>query len=483
MWSGRPLNLDMNVALIGPSGSGKGTHAEHLVQKHNLLHVATGDLFRANLEDQTALGLLARKYMAQGELVPDEVVDAMVEECLRKANPAKGILFDGFPRTPYQARFLDDTLSSMNRRLEAVIYLRVADEEIVRRLAGRVVCRNCHVPWHLTARPSARPGVCDHCGGELAARPEDQPESVAQRLRVFHRETGPLIGYYHYAGRLIIVDGEGSVEAVCAAVDQALETVAARARLAATAEAAAQLQALRSTAPTPVPQPVTAVDLVLFGAPGSGKGTQAERLNKELGLPHVATGDLFRENLRQQTELGKLAKTYMDRGELVPDNVTEGMVRERLARRDMLCGFLLDGFPRTLPQAEALNEILQEMDRHLAGVLYINVPDAEIIKRLSGRLICRQCQTPYHVDFKKPQQPGVCDRCGGQLYQRDDDNAETVKARLRTFHGQTAPLIEYYRSAGILVEIPGTGSVEEISAAVLVAVKKIAADRLVRLGA
>ena len=471
----------MNVALIGPSGSGKGTHAEHLVQKFNLLHVSTGDLFRANLDNQTALGLLARKYMAQGELVPDEVVDAMVEECLRKADPAKGILFDGFPRTPYQARFLDETLASMGRRLEAVIYLRVSDEEIQQRLAGRQLCRNCHAPWHSTARPPARPGVCDLCGGELAERPEDQPDSVRQRLKVFHRETDPLIGYYHYAGRLVIVDGEGTVEKVQTAVDEAIEAIERLAKLSASPEAAAQIQARRPSVAAPVAQKVTAVDLVLLGAPGSGKGTQAERLTKELGLPHVATGDLFRENLRQQTDLGKLAKTYMDRGELVPDNVTEGMVRERLARRDVLCGFLLDGFPRTLPQAEALNEILEGMNRHLAGVVYINVPDAEIVSRLSGRLICRKCQTPYHVQFKRPAQPGCCDACGGELYQRDDDNAETVKARLRTFHGQTAPLIGYYQSAGLLVEVAGTGSVDEISAAVMKAVKQIAAERLVRI--
>lgn len=469
----------MNVALIGPSGSGKGTQADYLVRKFNLLHVSTGDLFRANLANHTALGLLARKYMAQGELVPDEVVDAMVEEWLGKADPAKGMLFDGFPRTPYQARFLDELLRSTGRRLDAVIYLKVSDEEVTRRLAGRLLCRQCHTPWHLTARTPSKAGVCDACGGELAARPEDQPESVQQRLKVFHRETDPLIGYYLYEKRLVIIDGEGPMEQVRKATEEALEAISGRVRLVATTEAAAQIQARRSASPVPGAGPVTAIDLVLFGAPGSGKGTQAERLTKELGLPHIATGDLFRDNLKRQTDLGKLAKTYMDRGELVPDNVTEAMVRERLSRRDTLCGFLLDGFPRTLPQAEALNEILVEMKRRLAGVIYINVTDEEIIGRLSGRLICRECQTPYHREHKRPAVEGICDKCGGALYQRDDDNPNTVKARLRTFHGQTAPLIDYYRSAGLLAEVIGASKYEETSARVSAAIKKIVAERLV----
>lgn len=472
----------MNVALIGPSGSGKGTHAEFLIKKYNLLHISTGDLFRANLENQTALGLLARRYMSQGELVPDEVVDAMVEECLRKADPTKGMLFDGFPRTPYQARFLDDLLASMGRRLDAVIYLKVSDEEIVTRLAGRLICRNCHTPWHAHALPPARPGICNHCGGELATRPEDQPESVPQRLKVFHRETDPLIGYYHYAGRLIIIEGSGGVEPVRQAMDQALETVGRRSKLSATNEATAQILALRPPAPAPTLKTFTAIDFVLLGAPGSGKGTQAEQLTKEFGLPHVATGDLFRDNLRQQTDLGKLAKTYMDRGELVPDNVTEAMVRERLSRPDTQCGFLLDGFPRTLSQAQALNEILAEMHRNLAAVIYINVPDADIVERLSGRTVCRKCQTPYHTVFKKPAKDGVCDNCGGELYQRDDDNPETVKARLRTFHGQTEPLVNYYRSAGILVEVCSGGwPVERTSAVVRTEVQRIVKERLVKL--
>lgn len=214
--------------------------------------------------------------------------------------------------------------------------------------------------------------------------------------------------------------------------------------------------------------------LVLLGPPGSGKGTQAERLKEQLGLPHVASGDLFRENIGNETALGLLAKGYMDRGQLVPDDVTIAMVRERLQQPDCDNGVILDGFPRTLAQAEALDKMLASRARTLAGVLYINVPDEELVRRLSGRWICGQCQTPHHMVFSPPAEEGVCDECSGKLYQRDDDRPETVRARLRVYHQQTAPLIDYYRRAGLLVEVDGAGDIETVSAALLDAVRSLA---------
>lgn len=215
------------------------------------------------------------------------------------------------------------------------------------------------------------------------------------------------------------------------------------------------------------------MNIVLLGGPGSGKGTQAELLCAELGLPHVSTGDLFRENLRQATDLGRLAKTYMERGELVPDDVTEALVAERLARPDAQAGFILDGFPRTVSQAEALTAMLADQGRTLSGVLFVNVSDEAIVDRLSGRLICRSCQAPFHKQFKPPRTPGICDACGGELYQRADDNPATVRARLATFHEQTEPLVEYYRRSGLLHEVSGEGEVAEVSARSLAAVREI----------
>lgn len=461
----------MNIALIGPSGAGKGTHAASLCARFNLRHVATGDLFRHHLQSRSALGLLARKYMEAGELVPDEVVDAIIEEWCVQRKPDEGALFDGFPRTAYQASFLDGLLRTLHRPLAAVIYLRVPDAVIVDRLAGRFICRNCQAPYHRTLHPARKEGICDACGGELYQRPDDTTKLVQARLRAFHRMTGPVLEHYAAAGRLAIISGEGPLDAVgvrlldfVAAVQQGRATFTTR-------EEAAQSVAVEAAALTAAQLERATPDLVLLGGPGSGKGTQAERLCAELGLPHIATGDLFRENLRQATDLGKLAQTYMNRGELVPDDVTEAMVEERLARPDTQGGFILDGFPRTLPQAGALTEMMTRLRRRIAAVLYIKVSDEALVGRLSGRMICRACQAPYHLQFKPPHKPGVCDSCGGELYQRADDNPVTVRARLVTFHGQTEPLIAYYRQAGLLHEVDGEGPLAEVSARSLAAIR------------
>ena len=460
----------MNLSLIGPSGSGKGTYGGALVRDLWLEHVSTGDLFRQNFQDQTPLGLSARGYMERGELVPDEIVDAMVEEWVRSSDPAGDILFDGFPRTEYQARFLDDLFASVGGRLDAVILLNVSESEMLRRLEGRTICRLCKTPFHNTLRPPVKTGICDACGGELQRRPDDQPELALARLRLFQRTVGPVLEYYRPSGRLRVIEAEGPVERVQWAISSALESLRSRDAASKSAEPLVELPAWhRQTTLLPAQTRKDCLGLVLLGGPGSGKGTQAEQLSRELKLPHIATGDLFRENLRQATELGRHAKAYMDRGELVPDEITEAMVRERLARPDTTQGFILDGFPRTLPQALALGEMLADMGRRLAGVLCIAVSDEAIVDRLSGRLICRQCQTPFHRSYKKPRKAGVCDLCGGELYQRDDDNPATVRARLRTFHAQTEPLIQFYRDAGVLTQVDGQGEVAAVTTRTLAA--------------
>ncbi len=204
--------------------------------------------------------------------------------------------------------------------------------------------------------------------------------------------------------------------------------------------------------------------IVLLGPPASGKGTQATRLRETLDLPHVASGDLFRENLKNETELGLKAKVYMDRGELVPDDVTIAMVMDRLSRSDCTSGALLDGFPRTIAQAEALDEALAAHGHKISLVPSIVVPDAVLVERVSGRRLCRVCGEAYHVRFNPPKQPGVCDKDGGELYQRDDDNPETVRQRLQVYWQQTSPLIDYYRNQGVLVEVNGDQSIDAVAA-------------------
>jgi len=207
--------------------------------------------------------------------------------------------------------------------------------------------------------------------------------------------------------------------------------------------------------------------VVLLGGPGAGKGTQAERLAQTLGIPQVSTGDLFRENLKNETELGLLAKGYMERGELVPDKVTVGMVRERLSRPDAEKGAILDGFPRTIDQAEALGDLLADLGSELAVVPYIKVPEDVLLARLAGRWTCRQCGAMYHQLWSAPAEEGICDRCGGELYQRPDDTPETQKHRIEVYSEQTAPLIDYYRAKGLLVEVDGRPGIDEIQAQLL----------------
>lgn len=210
--------------------------------------------------------------------------------------------------------------------------------------------------------------------------------------------------------------------------------------------------------------------IILLGPPASGKGTQAARLKDALALTHVASGDLFRENLKNNTELGRQAKVYMDRGELVPDEITIAMVMERLSRPDCAGGALLDGFPRTIAQAEALDRALQTAGHSIGRVLNIQVPDEALVERVSGRWICRTCGESYHIVYNPPQQAGICDNDGGELYQRDDDLPETVRRRLAVYHNQTSPLIAYYGAQGILIDIDGNRAIDEVTAALEAAV-------------
>jgi len=212
--------------------------------------------------------------------------------------------------------------------------------------------------------------------------------------------------------------------------------------------------------------------IIFLGAPGAGKGTQAANVARGLNLIHIASGDLFRQALEQRTELGLKAKAYMEKGMLVPDDITIRMVLERLSTPDCEPGVILDGFPRNLEQAKALDKALAEPAKSIDKVVYIKVPEEELLNRLSGRWICRNCQTPYHAINSPPKVWGKCDQCGGELYQRPDDTVETVKKRLQVYFNETAPLIDYYTKAGKLLEIDGEGSVDEVSRRIVTALRR-----------
>jgi len=204
------------------------------------------------------------------------------------------------------------------------------------------------------------------------------------------------------------------------------------------------------------------LNVILLGAPGAGKGTQAVTISKKLGLAHIASGDLFRKEQESGSELGKIAKSYMEKGQLVPDDVTVKMILGRIAASDCVEGFLLDGFPRTLEQAKALDKALAAQGKRMDRVLYIKVSVKELLRRLSGRWICRNCQAPYNIVELPPKVKGKCDRCGGELYQRADDTEETARKRLDVYFNQTMPLIEYYTKSGTLVEVNGEQGVEAV---------------------
>jgi len=204
--------------------------------------------------------------------------------------------------------------------------------------------------------------------------------------------------------------------------------------------------------------------IVLLGGPGSGKGTQAKKLTEKYGTAQVSTGDIFRAALKEGTPMGLKAKTYMDKGELVPDDVVVGVVKERLAKPDLADGFMLDGFPRTLPQAEALDKMLSDLGAVIDHAILVDVPDGELMKRLTGRRTCRNsdCGKMYHIMFNKPKKEGVCDACGSELYQRDDDSEATIRERLNVYNEQTAPLIDYYQNKGLLARVNGVGAIDHI---------------------
>lgn len=202
---------------------------------------------------------------------------------------------------------------------------------------------------------------------------------------------------------------------------------------------------------------VKPLNIIMLGAPGAGKGTQARQLSLRFSIPHISTGDILREAVKNRTSLGLKAKSFLDKGKLVPDDVIIDVVKERLSKDDCRNGFILDGFPRTIPQAESLNS-------HISDIIVINihVDEAELIKRLSGRRVCKKCGANYHIIYSPPTNEGICNMCGGELYQRDDDTEDTIKARLQVYKNQTAPLIDYYKKKNILFTVSGKGSIQDI---------------------
>lgn len=215
------------------------------------------------------------------------------------------------------------------------------------------------------------------------------------------------------------------------------------------------------------------MNIILMGPPGAGKGTQAEKLAREFSIVHISTGDIFRNAIKEGTEMGKKAKEYLDKGVLVPDEIVVGIVKERLEKPDCEDGVLFDGFPRTVEQAEALDEALQELNMKIDAAVMIEVAEEELITRLTGRRVCQNCNTTYHVKFNPPKVRNICDHCGGELYQRSDDTLDTVKERLSVYRKQTMPILEYYQRKGLCISVDGSQSIDQVFSEIVQNLKKI----------
>jgi adenylate kinase len=385
----------MRIVLLGPPGAGKGTQASRIAERFKLPHVATGEIFRANVADGTALGQVAQEYLDSGELVPDEIVIAMVLERLAEPDCAKGFVLDGFPRSGPQARALDKQLVELGTPLDAVINLEVTEQDLIRRLSGR-------------------------------GRDDDNEQTVRNRLAVFNRTTAPLLDYYIEHGLLYNIPAEGPI-------DEVTEII-----LSAPANAALLATGQRVT-PEGV---VTTVRIVLLGPPGAGKGTQAARIAERYRVPNIATGEIFKVNVAQETTLGLIALEYLDSGELVPDDVVIAMVLERLAEPDCAGGFVLDGFPRTGTQARALDKRLGELGMPLDAVINLELTEDELRRRLSesGR--------------------GV-------------GNPAVVQTRMEIFTRTTEPLLDYYEERGMLFNVPADGEVDDVTDRILSATLEV----------
>ncbi len=334
----------LRIVLLGPPGAGKGTQAVRIAARFAVPHIATGDIFRDNVDRGTPLGRVAKRYIEGGELVPDEIVIDIVSGRLAEPDCRHGFVLDGFPRSLPQARALGRRLDELGAPLDAAVSLELEEEELFKRLAAR-------------------------------SRADDTEQTIRNRLRVFAATNGPLVRHYEDRGLLVRVDAAGDRDEVTERLVAMLEDLV----LHPLAERLAERRRPVEVGPAP------AMRMVMLGQPGAGKGTQAARIAAHFGIVHLATGDILRANVAEGTPLGRMAQEYVDSGELVPDELVVDIVLERLGQPDCRAGFVLDGYPRTIAQAKILDRRLGELDTPLTVVLNLEVPEEELFHRLRAR--------------------------------------------------------------------------------------------------
>eukprot|EP00484_Ammonia_sp_Unknown_P029190 CAMPEP_0197026552 /NCGR_PEP_ID=MMETSP1384-20130603/6613_1 /TAXON_ID=29189 /ORGANISM="Ammonia sp." /LENGTH=441 /DNA_ID=CAMNT_0042455239 /DNA_START=52 /DNA_END=1377 /DNA_ORIENTATION=+ len=404
---------DRCVILIGPPGAGKGTHAPKLVETYGIPHLSTGDMLRAAVAAGTEMGKKAKGLMDEGKLVGDDIVNGIVAEQLASDKCKNGFILDGYPRTVPQANFLDEALSKNGRKITHVVQLIVPNEELQVRILGRLIHKPSGRSYHIKFKPPKQEMKDDVTGEPLIRRGDDNEESLTKRLDAFAKQTQPVVEHYSKKDKSVVypLDANCKPDQVWSKINACF---------------------------------LAPKCLILIGPPGAGKGTQAPRLVDMLGVPHLSTGDMLRAAVAAGTEMGKKAQGLMNEGKLVGDDVVNGIVAEELASGKCKNGFILDGYPRTVAQAEFLDKSLAANGRKISHLIQLVVPDEELKVRILGRLIHKASGRSYHTKFNPPKVEMKDDVTGEPLIRRGDDNEESLSKRLKAYAEQTAPVVQHY---------------------------------------
>ncbi len=382
----------LNIALFGPPGAGKGTQAKRLAEKYNLTYISTGDILRKEIKEKTELGLQAKDIIEQGGLVSDEIIVQIIENNINMNPDSNGILFDGFPRTYAQAYILDGLLIKQNTKLSCLISLDVSKDILIKRMTARAEKEN---------------------------RADDKIEVIENRLREYDTKTVPVIDYYKEQGKYYSIDGVGSVDEVFERITEKIEKVLSQ----------------------------TLLNVVFFGPPGAGKGTQAKQIAEKFNMVYISTGEMIRNEVANQTDLGKIAKPYLETGDIVPDDIAIRLIERKIKAHKNIKGFLFKGFPSTLVQAYILGGLLKKLDTSVSLVVEIKTSTLQSIKRLTARSRTDNART-YDMD------------------------TETIIHRLEVFKERSPKIIDLYKNANKLVSFNGDKDPETLQKEIYEAIEK-----------
>jgi adenylate kinase len=372
----------LNIALFGPPGAGKGTQSEKLLKKYNLTYISTGDMLRSEIAEGSSLGLEAKSIIASGGLVSDELIVRIIEKKIKTNTLSKGILFDGFPRTTVQAYILDGLLLKLNSSLDCMISLQVPEKELIDRLLLRA---------------------------KVSGRTDDTLDVIKVRLKEYEEKTKPVADFYAKKNKYFPVNGVGEIDKIFENIADTVEKNRKK----------------------------VFTNIVILGKPGSGKGTQGKKLAEKHNLVYISTGALMRQEIADNTEIGKIAKPFMDKGEIVPDEIPITLIEEMIKNNPHANGFIFKGFPRTIVQAYILDGLLQSENMRLSGMIEMKIPTLKAVKRLSKRA---------HSDRARPY----------------DMTSDLIVNRLEQYREKTLPVIEYYKKQEKYYSIPADGDLEDV---------------------